>query len=59
MSTLFVSYLRERRQNLSNGNPAESDVGCVDFHVLKRPQKISLILDKKAIYLSSKQLVIK
>ena len=51
----FVSYLRERRQNVSNGNPAESDVGCVDVHVLERPHRMLLILDEKAIYWSSKQ----
>ena len=50
----FVSYLRERRQNVSNGNPAESDAGCVDVHVLKRAQRMLLILDKKAIYWCSK-----
>ena len=55
MSSSFVSYLRERRQNVSNGNPAESDAGCVDVHVLKRAQRMLLILDKKAIYWSSKQ----
>ena len=51
----FVSYLRECRQNVIIGNPAESDVGRVDVHVLKRPQRMLLILDKKAIYWSSKQ----
>ena len=46
----FVSYLRERRQNVSTGNPAESDVGRNEVHVLKRPWMMFLILDKMAIY---------
>ena len=46
----FISYLRKRRQNVSTGNPAESDVGHVEVHVLKRPRRMFLILDKMAIY---------
>ena len=43
----FVSYLREHRQNVNNGNPAESDVGCVDVYVMKRSLRMLLILDIK------------
>ena len=43
----FVAYLRVRRQNVSKGNPAKSDMGCIDGYVLKRPQRIFLLLDKR------------
>ena len=51
----FISYLRKRRQNVSTGNPAESDVGHVEvlhdrlpegdgLHLMER-KRVALLVD--------------